>query len=63
MLPLLFILMMEGLSLALNKAKDEGSLMGIKVSRSINILLLFVYDILILSKASLFEWRVIQDIL
>jgi hypothetical protein len=64
MSPLLFILMMEGLSLALNKAKAEGSLTGLKVSRSLNILLLlFVDDILILSKASLFEWKVIQGIL
>jgi hypothetical protein len=64
MSPLLFILMMEGLSLALNKAKAEGSLTGIKVSSNINILLLlFVDDILILSKASLSEWKVIQGIL
>jgi hypothetical protein len=56
--------MMEGLSLALNKAKEEGSLSGIKVSRNINILmLLFIDNIMILSKASLFEWKIIQGIL
>jgi hypothetical protein len=64
MSPLLFILMMEGLSLALNKEKDEGLITGIKVSRMINILhLLFVDDILIMSRATLSDWMVIQDIL
>jgi len=63
MSPLLFILMMEGLSLALNKEKDEGLITGIKVSRMINILhLLFVNDILIMSRATLSDWMVTQDI-
>jgi hypothetical protein len=62
--PLLFILMMEGLNLALNKAKDECLIYRIKVSRMINILhLLFVDNILIMSRATLIDWTVIQDIL
>jgi hypothetical protein len=62
--PLLFILVMEGLSLALKKAKSEGQITGIKVSSMIRILhLLFVDDILIMTKASLAEWEKIQSIL
>jgi hypothetical protein len=48
---------MEGLSLALKKGQEEGLLMGIKVSRLIKVLhLLFVDDILIMTKVSLEEW-------
>jgi hypothetical protein len=48
---------MEGLSLALKRGQVEGKLTGIKVSRLIMILhLLFVDDIIIMSKASLDEW-------
>jgi hypothetical protein len=62
--PLLFILVMEGLSLALKRGQVEGKLTGIKVSRLIRILhLLFVDDILIMSKASLDEWQEINRIL
>jgi hypothetical protein len=62
--PLLFILVMEGLSLALKKAKSDGQITGIKVSSLIRILhLLFVDDILIMTKASLAEWEKIQSIL
>jgi hypothetical protein len=54
--PLMFILLMEGLSLSLKKGQAKGKLMGIKVSRIIKILhLLFVDDILIMSKASIIE--------
>jgi len=53
---LFFILLMEGLSLALKKSQEEGLLTGIKVSRLIKVLhLLFVDDILIMTKASLEE--------
>jgi hypothetical protein len=62
--PLLFILVMEGLSLSLKKAQSEGHITGIKVSRMIKILhLLFVDDILIMTKASSVEWEKIQEIL
>jgi hypothetical protein len=48
--PLLFILVMEGLSLSLNKSLREGKLSGIKVSRLVRILhLLFVDDVIIMN--------------
>jgi hypothetical protein len=62
--PLLFILVMEGLSLSLKKGQYEGKLSGIKVSRIIKILhLLFVDDVLIMSRASILEWQEINKIL
>jgi hypothetical protein len=62
--PLLFILVMEGLSLALKRSQAEGTLTGIKVSRLIKILhLLFVDDILIMTKASIPEWMEIKRLL
>jgi hypothetical protein len=52
----MFILVMEGLSLSLRKGQAERNLTGIKVSRLIKILhILFVDDVLIMSKASLDE--------
>jgi hypothetical protein len=41
--PLLFILVMEGLSLMLKKGQDEGKLSGVKVSRIVKILHLFLW--------------------
>jgi hypothetical protein len=62
--PLLFILVMESISLLLKKGQSEGSLTGVKVSRIIKILhLIFVDDILIMTKASLEEWMVIKSLL
>jgi hypothetical protein len=62
--PLLFILVMEGLSLSLKKSRVEGNISGINVSRLTNILhLLFVDDVLILSKACLREWKEIMSII
>jgi hypothetical protein len=62
--PLLFILVMEGLSLLLKKGHVEGKLSGIKVSRIVKILhLLFVDDVLIMTNDSLQEWREIKEIL
>jgi hypothetical protein len=62
--PLLFILIMEGLSLLLKKGKDEGKLSGVKVSRLVKILhLFFVDDVLIMTKASVDEWKEIKEIL
>jgi hypothetical protein len=62
--PLLFILVMEGLSLSLKKGQADGKLTGIKVSRLIKILhLLFVDDVLIMTKASIEEWQEINRIL
>jgi hypothetical protein len=62
--PLLFILVMEGLSRLLKHSLEEGLITGNRVSRLTKILhLLFVDDVLILSKASLIEWRVIDSII
>jgi hypothetical protein len=62
--PLLFILIMEGLSLALKRSQEIGLLSGIKFSRFIKILhLLFVDDILIMSSGTLAEWEEINMIL
>jgi len=62
--PQLFILVMEGLSLALKRGQVEGKLTGIKVSRLIRIFhLLFVDDIIIMKKVSLDEWQEINRIL
>jgi hypothetical protein len=62
--PLLFVLVMEGLSLLLKQNFADGLLSGIKVSRLTRILhLLFADDVLILSKANLSEWQVINNLI
>jgi hypothetical protein len=62
--PLLFILVLESLSLALKKGQEYGLVMGIKVSRLIRIThLLFVDDIMIMTKASITKWIDIHKIL
>jgi ABC-type glutathione transport system ATPase component len=53
--PLLFILVMEALSLLLKKAQSEGKITGLKVSRTIKILHLFSDDILIMTKGTFQE--------
>jgi hypothetical protein len=60
---LLFILGMESICLLLRKGQVEGNLTGIKVSRIIKVLrIIFVDDILIMSKASLDEWKMIKSL-
>jgi hypothetical protein len=62
--PLLFILVMEALSLLLKTGQAEGKLSGIKVSRTIKILhLLFADDVLIMTNGTLQEWLEIKEIL
>jgi hypothetical protein len=62
--PLLFILVMEGLSILLKKEKEVSLLSGIKVARITKILhLLFVDDVLILTRACVAEWKVIVGLL
>jgi hypothetical protein len=62
--PFLFILVMESISLLLKKGQADGNLTGVKVSRIVKILhLIFVDDVLIMSKASLDEWKVIKSLL
>jgi hypothetical protein len=55
---------MEGLSLLLKHSLEEGHISGIKVSRLNRILhLMFVDNVLILSKACLVEWQVINSLI
>jgi hypothetical protein len=62
--PLLFILVMEGLSILLKKGKVAGKLTGVKVARIVKILhLFFVDDVLIMTRANLQEWKEIAGIL
>jgi hypothetical protein len=62
--PLLFILVMEALSVLLKAGQAEGKISDIKVSRTIKILhLLFANDVLILTKGSHQEWLEIKEIL
>jgi hypothetical protein len=59
--PLLFILVMEGLSLLLKKGKEEGKLSRVKVSRLVKILhLFFVDNVLIMNKSCIVEWLEIK---
>jgi hypothetical protein len=53
---LLFVLVMEGLSIFLQKGKEEGKLTGVKVAIIVKILhLLFVDDVLIMTRANVQE--------
>jgi len=62
--PLLFILVMEGLSILLKLGQSQGNLIGVKVLRLIKILhLLFIDDVLIMTNDSILEWREIKNIL
>jgi hypothetical protein len=62
--PLLFILVMEGLSILLKNSLERGSITSIKVSRLIKILhILFVDDVIIMSKASLSDWQEIDRLI
>jgi hypothetical protein len=62
--PLLFILVMESLSILLKKRQEQGKLTGVKVSCVVKILhLIFVDDVLIMTKASIEEWQLVKLIL
>jgi hypothetical protein len=55
---------MEGLSLMLSSGSDDHSISGIKVTKHLKIIhLMFVDDVLVMSKADPVEWRLILDIL
>jgi predicted amidophosphoribosyltransferase len=61
---LLFILVMESLSLLLKDSQREGKLSGIQVSKSIKILhILFVDDVIIMTGATIHEWWEIDKVL
>jgi len=62
--PLIFILVMEGLSLLMKASQSASILSGISVSRSLKILhILFVDDVVILTKSTMQEWWEIDKIL
>jgi hypothetical protein len=62
--PLLFILIMEGLSLLLKESQREGKLSSINVSRTIKILhILFVDDVIIMTNVTVEEWWEINKVL
>jgi hypothetical protein len=62
--PLLFILVMEGLSLLLKYSKKEGKLIGIKLSITIKILhIIFVDDVIIMTNVTMQEWWEIDKVL
>jgi len=62
--PLLFLLVAEGLSRAIIKAKNEGRFQGILVAPNLNIShLLFVDDVLIFCSGSRGDTRVLNEIL
>lgn len=57
-------MIMEGLSLMLSKSSVDHSISGIKVTKILKIVhLMFVDDVLVMSKADPLEWKVIVDIL
>jgi hypothetical protein len=62
--PYLFILIMEGLSLLLSKIFTNNLISGLKVSNRFKIVhLMFLDDVLILSKVDPVEWSIIQEVL
>jgi hypothetical protein len=62
--PLLFILVLESLSILLKRSKLASKLIGIKASRLTQILhLLFVDDVIIMTSDSLYEWTEILNVL
>lgn len=57
-------MIMEGLSLMLSKSSVDHNISGIKVTKLLKIVhLMFVDDVLVMSKADPLEWKVIVDIL
>ena len=62
--PLLFLLVIEGLSRLINLYKSEGKLKGIKISLTVFIShLLFVDDVMLFGKGSKEEWQNFVDII
>ena len=55
--PLLFILVIEGLSLLISDAREHGLIRGIKISPSLALThLLFVDDVILLGSGTWLEW-------
>ena len=62
--PLLFILVIEGLSLLISDAREHGLIRGIKISSTLALThLLFVDDVILLGTSTLPEWIAFEVIL
>ena len=62
--PLLFILVIEGLSLLIKDARENGLIRGIKISSALALThLLFVDDVILLGTGTLHEWMAFKVIL
>jgi hypothetical protein len=62
--PLLFFLIVEGLSRFLKKLVEEGRLEGVLVANGVRIThMLFVDDVILFGKGSFQEWQVFKDAL
>ena len=62
--PLLFILVIEGLSLLIRDAKAKGKIRGIKISDSLYLThLLFVADVILFGMGTVVEWIAFDVIL
>ena len=62
--PLLFILIIEGLSLLIADAREHGLIKGIKISSSLALThLLFVDDVILLGTSTFSEWMAFEVIL
>ena len=60
--PLLFLLVMEGLSLLINDTHKKGRIKGIKISTSIALTnFLFVDDVVLFGLGTLEEWLVYKE--
>jgi hypothetical protein len=60
----LFILIMEGLSIMMTNSRNDHSISGIKRTKLLSVVhLMFVDDVLILSKVDPREWILIVDLL
>ena len=64
MSPLLFILVIEGISLLIKDARENGLIRGIKISPALALThLLFVDDVILLGTGTLHEWMAFEVIL
>ena len=62
--PILFILVIEGLSLLIKDARENGLIRGIKISSALALThLLFVDDVILLGTGTLHEWMAFEFIL
>lgn len=62
--PLLSPLIVEGLSMLINKAKEDGETSGIKIARYLSIThLLFVDNVVLFGVGMIKEWFVYKNIL